>query len=175
MVIYYNKVTETVTGTGIINSIRTDYEFDNSRCIHELGAPSRRKVPDTTNDITPQYSTEPTPTSMFSMILGETIPYNAIGNLPHYGIPPVGISDQDKFEKLFCTKSTYTGFSERISPAPLLVKKISYEYRDGGHKPAETVEYYHSSARHFVWCTGRYVQGNVYKSSFGKEYGQSFD
>ena len=171
MVIYFNKVTETVTGTDIGNAVRTDYEFDNSRCIHMLGTPSMQK----SAPVALYSSSEPVSTREFSMILGGNIPYSSTGYIPSYGIPVVGPPDADNFEKIFRTKNAYSGFTERIDPAPLLVRKVSYEYRNGKYEPTETVENFYSSGRHAVLCNGRYVQSNVYKSSFGNEYSNALD
>ena len=162
MIIYYDKATETISGTDML-PVKTEYYFDNTHCIHAEGGqswPHLRSVSQSRSLMIGGNTGEYTMRD-FSISLGQTIPYES-GNLRE----KYGLND---FIKVFGHRTSLTYFDERVNPEPLLVKKITYEYKTGEYKPLETVENYYSSHDRFSFYAGLFVQSNVYKT-FHEEY-----
>lgn len=164
MVIYYDKVTETVSGTDM-QPIKTEYYFDNTHCIHSEGRQSWPALKSASQSRMPMVigSTGPVNIGQFSIKLGENIPYESYGGVREYYL-------QNNFVKVFGHRSSVTYFDERVNPEPLLIKKITYECRSGAYRPLETVENFYSSHDRFSFYAGLFVQSNVYKTFHENDY-----
>ena len=164
MIIYYDKVTESISGTDM-ESVKTEYYFDNTHCIHSEGRQSWPALKSASQSRMPMVSgsTGPVNIEQFSIKLGDNIPYESYGGVREYYL-------QNNFVKVFGHRSSVTYFDERINPEPLLIKKITYEYRSGTYRPLETVENFYSSHDRYSFYAGLFVQSNVYKTFHENDY-----
>lgn len=158
MRIYYGKVTETISGTGM-SPVKTDYVFDNTHCIS------------TQLSYFPVYGSKNAQQRSSGIIepgdrnrikLGYKL-YMGPGANEYY-------HDQSDFYNVFGYRESIVNFKEIACPQPLLVKKISYEYDSGIYRPLETTEKFYSSHDRFRFPVGIFVQSNVYKTYDLNEY-----
>ncbi|MDE7135691.1 MAG: hypothetical protein K2N91_03585, partial [Muribaculaceae bacterium] len=152
MAIYYGKVIEILSGTGIEHPIRTEYHYDNSYCISSGSGGGG--VGGSTDFLSVQD---------FTMRLGGTIPYTS-ARIPVMGYVSVDYPDEEKFRQIFGARSEFLNFNERVGAQPLLSKKIVYEYRDNTYRPLETTENFYSCRNSISHPVSLYIQSNVYKT-----------
>ncbi len=139
-VIYYRKVTESISGTGIDRPIKTLYEFDPTHCLHQLTRDGKG-------------------------IGGSALESGWSRYLGGDGIPNNGTSaDYERNSRLFSPKSVNMYFKEYIGEGPVLRRRTDYIWRNGGYTPHETAEYHYSPYNKKDIVTGLHYESLVFKT-----------
>ncbi|MFG6380612.1 MAG: hypothetical protein K1V87_00695 [Muribaculum sp.] len=138
-VIYYRKVTESISGTGIERPIKTLYEFDPTHCIHQLARGGKG-------------------------IGGSALESGWLRYLGGDGVPNNGTAaDYERNSRLFSSKSVNMYFKEYMGEGPVLKRRTDYIWRNGDYAPHETADYY-SSYNKKERVTGLYYESLVFKT-----------
>ena len=139
--IYYGRVFETVSGTGLDTDIRTDYEFDLSQCQYQYVVCSKYR-PDTEPfhpNINHQNEFQ---WHLFRILQTPTIPFEP---RPH-----------EKNCFIFIPRQGY--FKERIGATPQLKRKTSYRFINGDYQPQSTDEFFYSISQKQTFTTGTFQE-----------------
>lgn len=134
--IFYKKVIEKISGTGMLHPVQTSYEYSVENCIHE--------------SVNANYYIPATLSS--NKYLGSDYSFNYI-------------TDSSKSALLFSAKPIKSFFSEKIGMQPRLKKKTDFSWANGSFVETEMTEYFYHFCDAVNRQTGVFAESLVFSNT----------